>query len=75
MRQSEKIIKDAAIYGAETLVTACPLCLYNLQNAVNDVKRRNAENEQNGVSEKIIGGNVEIAYFTELLATALGVKQ
>ncbi|MDY4186790.1 MAG: heterodisulfide reductase-related iron-sulfur binding cluster [Candidatus Borkfalkiaceae bacterium] len=75
VRQSEKIIKDAAIYGAETIVTACPLCLYNLQNAVNDVKRRNAENEQNGVSEKIIGGNVEIAYFTELLATALGVKQ
>lgn len=32
-RQSEKILKDAEIYGAEILITACPLCLYNLQKA------------------------------------------
>ncbi len=52
-KQSLKVLKNAECHGAETVVTACPLCLYNLQKA---------------------GGNLEIEYFTELLAEALGVK-
>ena len=30
-KRAEKIIVDAANKGAETLITACPLCLYNLK--------------------------------------------
>lgn len=36
-RQSQRILNDAKIYGAETLITACPLCLYNLQKAGGDI--------------------------------------
>lgn len=30
--RTSKIISNAKSYGAEELITACPLCLYNLQN-------------------------------------------
>lgn len=53
-KRSEKIIDNAVQNGAEMIVTACPLCYYNLK--------------QN------CGDRSVIAYFTELLAEALGVK-
>jgi len=49
----ERIAKSAADRGAETLITACPLCLYQL-----------VEHS---------GGQVDVCYFTEILAEALGV--
>jgi heterodisulfide reductase subunit B len=51
---SRKIMGSAARRGADTLITACPVCLYNLN--------------ENG------SGEIPVAYFTELLAEALGVK-
>lgn len=54
-KRCESIIKSAKDEGAELLVTACPLCMYNL-----------VENGNNGM---------EVKYFTELLAEALGVKE
>lgn len=54
-KRSSAILKSAADNGAEVIVTACPLCLYNLQ--------KNSD------------GKTQIAYFTELLAEALGVKE
>ena len=52
----EKIISSAKYKGCEELITACPLCMYNLNaNAKEDNK-------------------IEVKYFTELLAEALGVK-
>lgn len=52
-KRSSMILKSAKEHGAETVITACPLCLYNL---------------------RVNGGNVlEVKYFTELLAKALGV--
>lgn len=53
-KKSNAVIKSAKDEGAEMLVTACPLCMYNLR--------------QNG------GGQIEVKYFTELIATALGVN-
>ncbi|MBR5438715.1 MAG: CoB--CoM heterodisulfide reductase iron-sulfur subunit B family protein [Clostridia bacterium] len=53
-KKSSAVIASAKDEGAEMLVTACPLCMYNLR--------------QNG------GGEIEVKYFTELLATALGVN-
>ncbi|MCL2365345.1 MAG: heterodisulfide reductase-related iron-sulfur binding cluster [Defluviitaleaceae bacterium] len=49
----ERIAKSAAGRGAETLITACPLCLYQM-----------VEHS---------GGAVDVCYFTEILAEALGV--
>ena len=54
-RQVDKIMENARAQGAQMLVTACPLCMYNLK-----------ENAADGLP---------VAYFTELLAEALGVKE
>lgn len=52
-KKSNKILHDAKIAGAEMIITACPLCYYNLKQTAKDI---------------------EVVYFTELLAEALGVK-
>ena len=36
--RSKKVIDSAKGQGAEMIVTACPLCLYNLQNCQSDMK-------------------------------------
>ena len=51
----EKIEESAAGFGADMLITACPLCKYNLN--------------------KNSGNKMQVYYFTELLAEALGVKE
>ena len=53
-RKSAAVFESAASHGADTIVTACPLCRYNL------IKN---------------GSRIPVAYFTELLAEALGVKE
>lgn len=53
--KSSRVIENAKINGAEAIVTACPLCKYNL--------------EKNGCSD------LPVIYLTELLATALGIKE
>ncbi len=50
----ERIVSSASGFGADIIITACPLCLYNLESA---------------------GGESEVKYFTELLATALGTEE
>ena len=50
----EKINESAEGFGAEMLITACPLCMYNLNKTE---------------------GGLDVYYFTELLAEALGVKE
>jgi heterodisulfide reductase subunit B len=52
--RSSRIMENALANGADTVITACPLCLYNLK--------------KNGKSD------LPVVYFTELLATALGVN-
>ena len=48
-----KITDSARSFEADCLVTACPLCKYNLNKS----------------------GGLDVVYFTELLAEALGVKE
>lgn len=48
-----KITESAKSFEADCLVTACPLCKYNLNKS----------------------GTLDVVYFTELLAEALGVKE
>lgn len=49
----QRIADSAAGFQADCLVTACPLCKYNLSKA----------------------GKLDVVYFTELLAEALGIKE
>ncbi|MBE6542613.1 MAG: disulfide reductase [Ruminococcaceae bacterium] len=53
MKQSAKVAESATEMGGEMIITACPLCMYNL--------RKNS------------GVRVEVKYFTEVLAQALGL--
>ena len=55
-KRANAIISNAADFGAEMLVTSCPLCRYNLIKNKKD-------------------SNLDVIYFTELLAEALGVKE
>lgn len=55
-KRSEAILNNAEDFGAELLVTSCPLCRYNLIKNKKDSK-------------------LDVIYFTELLAEALGVKE
>lgn len=55
-KRSREILSNAEDFGAEILVTSCPLCRYNL------VKNKGES-------------GLDVVYFTELLAEALGVKE
>ena len=55
-KRANAIISNAEDFGAEMLVTGCPLCRYNLIKNKKD-------------------SNLDVIYFTELLAEALGVKE
>lgn len=53
-KRGSAVLENAAACGAETVITACPLCLYNL-------------------NKNAAAAGVEVKYFTELLAEALGL--
>lgn len=53
--KSRLVLENAKKCGAAKIITACPLCLYNLRKA-------NVE-------------GIEVVYFTELLAKALGIEE
>ncbi len=53
-KRVQAILANAKAQGADTIITACPLCLYNLKKYA-------------------AGTGVEVKYFTQLLAEALGV--
>ena len=57
-----KVLNAASAGGAETLVTSCPLCEFNLG------KQQKALMEKGKITE-----NLPSLYFTQLLAIALGV--
>jgi heterodisulfide reductase subunit B len=57
-KKSGAVLANAEDSGAELLVPACPLCLYNLGKTARDARA---------------GGAPGIVYFTELLARALGL--
>ena len=69
MREPEKVSKlsydilaDASEYGAEALVTACPLCQSNLDKSQSD------EVQFSGLD------GIPVLYFTQLLAIAFGLN-
>ncbi|MBU1050449.1 CoB--CoM heterodisulfide reductase iron-sulfur subunit B family protein [Candidatus Bipolaricaulota bacterium] len=61
IERSFRVIQSAAREGANVIATACPLCQHNLKEA---------QRELAGASEL---ADIEIVYFTELLAAAMGM--
>jgi len=61
VERSYRVLQSAARGGAEVIVTACPLCQHNLQDAQREMTGQ-------GVDE------LKILYFTELLAAAMGME-
>ena len=53
-KRSTAVAQSAKEMGADCMITACPLCLYNIT--------KNAETD------------IEVKYFTELIAEAFGIK-
>jgi len=57
-----KILKSARNWGAEAIITSCPLCEYNLGKRQDDALRKHSELTE-----------IPTYYFTQLLALALGL--
>ena len=66
----ERIFEDAAINGAEVIVTACPLCNLNLDMREKEINSRRVASGKPAF-------DIPVLYFTELLGIAMGgeVKQ
>jgi heterodisulfide reductase subunit B len=60
---SKDIVESAREHGAEVIVTACPLCQFNL-----DYPQR-----ETGASRT--GTRIPVVYFTQLMAVALGLPE
>jgi heterodisulfide reductase subunit B len=60
---STEIVASAREHGADVVVTACPLCQFNL-----DYPQR-----ERAVSRA--GGELPVVYFTQLMAVALGLPE
>jgi heterodisulfide reductase subunit B len=69
-RLIERIFEDAAANGAEAIVTACPLCMLNLDMREQELNAKRARMGKDSF-------NIPVYYFTELLGIAMGgeVKQ
>jgi heterodisulfide reductase subunit B len=66
---SKKILNNARAWGAEAMVTTCPLCQYNVEAA-----------QFKGQGSKVKGQSAEegalpVFYFTQLLGLAVGLPQ
>ncbi len=64
-RLSLEIVASARHHGAQALVTACPLCQFNL-----DYSQRAAE-----AIRVAVGDELPVLYFTQLMAVALGLDR
>ena len=65
---TDRIMESAAYMGAEELITACPLCRYNLMHRGGG----HSCGRPDGKAEK---PTLPVRYFTEVLAEALDVKE
>jgi heterodisulfide reductase subunit B len=64
----EAIFANAADRGAEAIVTACPLCMLNL-----DLREQEINEERKRRGEKPF--DIPVYYFTELLGLAMGAGE
>jgi heterodisulfide reductase subunit B len=59
-----KLLRNAQLNGAEAVITACPLCHYNLDALQKRIKLAHPEFQ-----------DIPIFYFSQILAVALGVEK
>lgn len=64
---SMRIVENARNWGAELIVTTCPLCQYNLEIA--------QKSSPSPFSPPFKGGEMPVLYFTQLLGLALGLPE
>ena len=64
LEQSGRVLRSAILAGADVIVTACPLCQHNLEQGINGLR-----GEIEGIEK------IQVVYFTELLAAALGAGE
>lgn len=62
---SQEIVDSARRHGAQAIVTACPLCQFNLDYP---------QQRHNG-TRTATGDELPVLYFTQLMAVALGLEQ
>ena len=62
---AEEIITSAQRNGAQAIITACPLCQFNLDYAQREGTSRHSA----------VGEGLPVLYFTQLMAVALGLDQ
>jgi heterodisulfide reductase subunit B len=60
---SYKILENARLSGAEILVTACPLCEYNLGPRQDEIQKHYSEFDL-----------IPVVYFTQIMALAFGLN-
>ncbi len=58
------LLHEAKKYGAEAVVTACPLCQFNLECYQDEMKKRFGEEL-----------NLPVLYFSQLLGKAMGISE
>ncbi len=63
-QSSKRILDNAKSWGAEAIVTTCPLCQYNLE--------RGSEGPRGPGSK---GADIPVFYFTQLLGLAVGLEK
>lgn len=61
--RSQRILNSARLAGADVVITACPLCQYNLEDLQKDLQTAFSTYEE-----------MPVIYFTQLAALALGVE-
>ncbi len=61
-KMSEAVLGSARKHGAQAIVTACPLCQFNLDHP-----------QARGGAINLAGGGLPVLYFTQLMAVALGL--
>lgn len=61
---AEDILRSARKHGAQAIVTACPLCQFNLDYP-----------QRTGGGINLADGGIPVLYFTQLIAFALGLEQ
>jgi heterodisulfide reductase subunit B len=63
-RMNFEILKDAKSRGADVVLTACPLCQFNLECFQGKISRQYRENIK-----------MPVMYFTQLMGMAFGIKE
>jgi len=67
---SNRVLVNARAWGADAVVTTCPLCQYNLDRAQDEVKVQSAKRKAQSADS-----TVPVLYFTQLLGLAVGLAE